>query len=109
MPLTSRIRTIPDYPKKGIMFRDITTLFKDPVGLRMTIDQLAARYLDMKIDKVAGIEARGPLCKPCVRSSGIGRDRKSEGERRPRAGGRLGTRRLDDPRVVPVDSAVAAI
>ncbi len=59
MPLTSRIRTIPDYPKKGIMFRDITTLFKDPVGLRMTIDQLAARYLDMKIDKVAGIEARG--------------------------------------------------
>ncbi len=41
------------------MFRDITTLFKDPVGLRMTIDQLAARYLDMKIDKVAGIEARG--------------------------------------------------
>ena len=59
MPLTSRIRTIPDYPTKGIMFRDITTLFKDPVGLRMTIDQLAARYLDMKIDKVAGIEARG--------------------------------------------------
>ena len=59
MPLTSRIRTIPDYPKKGIMFRDITTLFKYPVGLRMTIDQLAARYLDMKIDKVAGIEARG--------------------------------------------------
>lgn len=59
MPLTSRIRTIPDYPKKGIMFRDITTLLKDPVGLRITIDQLAARYHDMKIDKVAGIESRG--------------------------------------------------
>ena len=59
MPLTSRIRTIPDYPKKGIMFRDITTLFKDPVGLRITVDQLAARYTSMKIDKVAGIEARG--------------------------------------------------
>jgi len=59
MPLTSRIRTIPDYPKKGIMFRDITTLFKDPVGLRITVDQMAARYMDMKIDKVAGIEARG--------------------------------------------------
>jgi len=59
MPLTSRIRTIPDYPKKGIMFRDITTLFKDPVGMRIAIDQLANRYLNMKIDKVAGIEARG--------------------------------------------------
>ncbi|MBS1169980.1 MAG: adenine phosphoribosyltransferase [Burkholderiaceae bacterium] len=59
MPLTSRIRTIPDHPKKGIMFRDITTLLKDPVGLRIAIDQLAARYKDMKIDKVAGIESRG--------------------------------------------------
>ncbi len=59
MPLTSRIRTIPDYPKKGIMFRDITTLFKDPAGLRIVIDQMANRYLNMKIDKVAGIEARG--------------------------------------------------
>lgn len=59
MPLTSRIRTIPDYPKKGILFRDITTLFKDAAGLRIAIDQLASRYLEMKIDKVAGIEARG--------------------------------------------------
>lgn len=59
MPLTSRIRTIPDYPKKGIMFRDITTLLKDAVGLRIAIDQLASRYADKKIDKVAGIESRG--------------------------------------------------
>ena len=59
MPLTSRIRTIPNYPKKGIMFRDITTLFKDAAGLRIAIDQMANRYLNMKIDKVAGIEARG--------------------------------------------------
>ncbi len=59
MPLTSRIRTIPDYPKKGIMFRDITTLLKDPIGLRIAVDQLAARYADMKIDKVAAIESRG--------------------------------------------------
>jgi adenine phosphoribosyltransferase len=59
MVLTSRIRTIPDHPKKGIMFRDITTLFKDPIGLRMATDQLLARYKGMKIDKVAGIEARG--------------------------------------------------
>jgi adenine phosphoribosyltransferase len=59
MPIKSRIRTVPHYPKQGIMFRDITTLLKDPVGLRVTIDELARRYQDMKIDKVAGIESRG--------------------------------------------------
>lgn len=59
MPIKSRIRTVPHYPKPGIMFRDITTLLKDPVGLRITIDELARRYADMKIDKIAGIEARG--------------------------------------------------
>ncbi len=59
MPLKSKIRTVPDYPKKGIMFRDITTLLKDPVGLRMMIDELAKRYTGQKIDKVAGIESRG--------------------------------------------------
>ncbi|RJX32038.1 MAG: adenine phosphoribosyltransferase [Oxalobacter sp.] len=59
MPIISRIRTIPDHPKKGIMFRDITTLFKDPAGLRIAVDQLVARYKGIKIDKVAGIEARG--------------------------------------------------
>jgi len=61
MSLKPYIRTIPDYPKKGIMFRDITTLIKDPVGFRITVDQLAERYKGMKIDKVAGIEARGFL------------------------------------------------
>ncbi len=59
MSITSLIRTIPDYPKKGIMFRDITTLFKDATGLRITIDQLAKRYADVKVDKVVGIESRG--------------------------------------------------
>lgn len=59
MPIKSRIRTVPHYPKQNIMFRDITTLLKDPVGLRITIDELARRYADMKIDKIAGIEARG--------------------------------------------------
>jgi adenine phosphoribosyltransferase len=59
MPVKSRIRTVPHYPKQGIMFRDITTLLKDPIGLRVTIDELARRYADMKIDKIAGIEARG--------------------------------------------------
>ncbi|OHC64704.1 MAG: adenine phosphoribosyltransferase [Rhodocyclales bacterium GWA2_65_19] len=59
MPIKSRIRTVPHYPHEGIMFRDITTLLKDPVGLRATIQEIANRYKDMKIDKVAGIESRG--------------------------------------------------
>ena len=59
MPIKSRIRTIPHYPHKGIMFRDITTLLKDPVGLRATIQEIVSRYKDIKIDKVAGIESRG--------------------------------------------------
>jgi len=59
MPIKSRVRTVPHYPKPGIMFRDITTVLKDPIGLRATIDELARRYRDMKIDKIAGIESRG--------------------------------------------------
>lgn len=59
MPIKSKIRTVPHYPKQGIQFRDITTLLKDPVGFRATIDELAQRYKDVKLDKIAGIEARG--------------------------------------------------
>ncbi len=61
MPIKSKIRTIPDHPKKGIMFRDITTLIKDPVGFRLVIDNLTQRYLtgDMDYDHIVGIEARG--------------------------------------------------
>jgi adenine phosphoribosyltransferase len=59
MTIKSLIRTVPHYPKNGIMFRDITTLLKDPAGLQLTINALATRYREMKIDKVAGIEARG--------------------------------------------------
>ena len=59
MPIKSRIRTVPHYPKQGIQFRDITTLLKDPVGLRATIQEIAQRYRDQKIDKVVGIESRG--------------------------------------------------
>ena len=59
MPIKSRIRTIPHYPHQGIMFRDITTLLKDPIGLRATIQEIAGRYRELKIDKVAGIESRG--------------------------------------------------
>jgi adenine phosphoribosyltransferase len=61
MPIKSKIRTIPDYPKKGIMFRDITTLIKDPVGFRLVIDSLTQRYLhgDYQFDSIVGIESRG--------------------------------------------------
>lgn len=57
--IESYIRTIPDFPKKGIKFRDVTTLFSDPRGFRMAIDLLLHPYAGMRIDKVAGIEARG--------------------------------------------------
>lgn len=57
--IKSLIRTVPHYPHQGIMFRDITTLLKDPAGLRSTIDNIVRRYKDVKIDKVAGIESRG--------------------------------------------------
>ena len=59
MQIKSYIRTVPHYPKKGVMFRDITTLLKDPVGLRVAVESLANHYKNIKIDKVAGIEARG--------------------------------------------------
>jgi adenine phosphoribosyltransferase len=53
------IRTIVDFPHEGIMFRDVTTLFADPRGFRMCIDQMLHPYAGMKIDKVVGLEARG--------------------------------------------------
>ena len=59
MPIKSRIRTIPDHPKPGIQFRDITTLLGDEVGFRIAIDGLTDAFRGMNVDKVAGIEARG--------------------------------------------------
>ena len=53
------IRTIPDFPHAGIQFRDVTTLFADPRGFRMAIDQLLHPYAGEKIDKIIGLEARG--------------------------------------------------
>lgn len=73
MPIKSRIRTVPHYPKQGIMFRDITTLLKDPVGLRLTVHELVNRYTGMKIDKVAGIESRGFIVgAPLAHMLGVG-------------------------------------
>jgi adenine phosphoribosyltransferase len=57
--IKSKIRTVPHWPKEGIMFRDITTLLKDPVGFKETIDLLYKRYKNKEIDKVIGIESRG--------------------------------------------------
>jgi len=57
--LRSAIRTIPDYPKPGIMFRDITTLLGNPRAFRRAVDELVQPWAGSKIDKVAGIEARG--------------------------------------------------
>ncbi len=59
MSIKSYIRTIPHYPRKGILFRDITTLLKDPIGLHTTIEEITRRYQAEKIDKVVGIESRG--------------------------------------------------
>ncbi|MGV6838560.1 MAG: adenine phosphoribosyltransferase [Planktomarina sp.] len=53
------IRTIPDFPHEGIMFRDVTTLLADPRGFRMAIDQMIHPFVGMDIDKVVGLEARG--------------------------------------------------
>jgi len=53
------IRTIVDFPQEGIMFRDVTTLFSDPRGFRMAVDQMLHPYAGQRIDKVVGLEARG--------------------------------------------------
>ncbi len=59
MDLKSLIRDIPDFPKPGIMFRDITTLLRDPAGLRYTIDTLGAKCSNLSPDYVVGMESRG--------------------------------------------------
>jgi adenine phosphoribosyltransferase len=59
MTLADAIRTIPDYPKPGILFRDITTLLGDARAFRRAVDELVHPFAGAKIDKVAGIEARG--------------------------------------------------
>ncbi|MGR3453498.1 adenine phosphoribosyltransferase [Pseudooceanicola sp.] len=57
--LRDYIRTIPDFPHAGILFRDVTTLFADPRGFRMAVDRLVAPWAGRRIDKVVGLEARG--------------------------------------------------
>jgi adenine phosphoribosyltransferase len=64
--LKSLIREVPDFPKPGILFYDITTLLKDPDGLKAVIDALCAHYEGQGIRTVAGIEARGFIFAPAV-------------------------------------------
>ena len=59
MDLARLIRDVPDFPKKGILFKDITTLLRDPEAFREAIDALAARYVDERIDEVVAVESRG--------------------------------------------------
>lgn len=55
--LKELVRTVPDFPKPGILFYDITTVLKDKIGFAQLIDALAAHYIDQKVDLVLGIEA----------------------------------------------------
>jgi len=64
--LKKLIREVPDFPKPGILFYDITTLLKDPAGLRGVIDGLKDHYRDAKVDVVLGIEARGFIFAPAL-------------------------------------------
>ena len=75
MNLKSLIRDVPDFPKPGITFRDITTLLRDPVGLRYTIDSLAQNFADIgfNADYVVGVESRGFIIgAPLAYKLGIG-------------------------------------
>lgn len=57
--IRDRIRTVPDWPKPGVMFRDLTPVFQDPGSFRVLIDLLVYRYMNKRLDLVAGIDARG--------------------------------------------------
>ena len=65
-PLKKLIREVPDFPKKGILFYDITTLLKDKVGLATLIDALAEHYIKQDVDLVLGMEARGFIFAPAL-------------------------------------------
>ena len=64
--LKALIREVPDFPKPGINFYDITTLLKHPEGLRNTVDALAAQYEGTRVDAVVGVEARGFIFAPAL-------------------------------------------
>jgi len=59
LTLERSIRSIPDFPKPGILFRDITTLLKDPQAFKLAVDEIVKEYTGQKIEKVVGVESRG--------------------------------------------------
>jgi adenine phosphoribosyltransferase len=63
------IREVPDFPRPGILFYDITTLMKDPLALRMTVDRLSWLFVGEQVDKVVGMESRGFIFAPIVAST----------------------------------------
>jgi len=65
-PLKDLVRTVPDFPKPGILFYDITTLLKDKAGFAQMIDALAAHYIGKDVDLILGIEARGFIFAPAM-------------------------------------------
>lgn len=65
-PLKALIRTVPDFPKPGILFYDITTLLKDKKGFAILVDALATRYIGQDVDMVLGVEARGFIFGPAL-------------------------------------------
>src|SRR5215471_9799047 len=65
-PLKKLIREVPDFPKKGILFYDITTLLKDKKGFAMLIDALAEHYFEKDVDLILGMEARGFIFGPAL-------------------------------------------
>ena len=81
MDLRAAIRTIPDYPKPGIQFRDITTLLADARAFRQAVDELVQPFAGLKIDKVAGIEARGFILGGAVAHRAGGSRAAGRGER----------------------------
>jgi adenine phosphoribosyltransferase len=66
MDLKTLIRSVPDFPKKGILFYDITTLLKDKRALKLVIDTMAERYRDGRLDIIAGVESRGFILAPAL-------------------------------------------
>ena len=71
--IRNSIITIPNYPKQGILFRDITSLLEDPIAFRTSVDLLIEHYKDKKIDKVVGTEARGFIfAAPLALALGVG-------------------------------------
>jgi len=64
--LKAYIREVPDYPKPGILFYDITTLLKNPLALRMTVDRFVWLFNEQRVDKVVGMESRGFMFGPIV-------------------------------------------